>query len=635
MKRTVPLLITAVVGIVLIISSFIPYTEEWGEKVAVWFDVLAAIAFVLGGGNLMKVHLKKISDLRAGWGYSAITLIAFFATLIIGLTKWRAKPAAKQEFYGETFVKLDLSDLPKNATITISGTIPQHPEGKPLPATVREQLSEKDGKVQFIGWMDEDQKKDLIKHREHLEWQCLVEKLAEKSKPPAPFQKKLHYRAKHGSLSFEGAMSSTNRDALIAMNSGNSSWETAIDTLYKLTNRETEFQFRFLPHQFAASGSTEARFEKPKPIEQFNATKSTTDIITYQFNNKRLKLKGPLTVSQRAELEQKAAVLFPLAMPLMNEDHRNTFLHSLQEKPDEKLNEEQLEEFHRILDGTWNSKSLIGTLEAAGKGKREKKSYCEMYEEKKAGVKVIDPLHPAGEDVSLSGYQKRILRDREKKLTINVDQLVLLLRASDEFSPAQEAALKGFFAKVPSQAERNKKLGLALLAKGALTPRQRIILFQEWEDEFRWKQQIGQLFLASQQTKYPWSGDYRGHGTPFWWIYEYVFKPLTATMFAMLAFYVASASFRAFRAKNFEAILLLGTAFIILLGRTSIGVSLTSHFTGAFSFLQLDQLYGFIMGYFNTAGNRAIMIGIALGIASTSLKVIIGVDRSYLGSQED
>jgi hypothetical protein len=41
------------------------------------------------------------------------------------------------------------------------------------------------------------------------------------------------------------------------------------------------------------------------------------------------------------------------------------------------------------------------------------------------------------------------------------------------------------------------------------------------------------------------------------------------------------------------------------------------------------------MQVFNTAGTRAIMIGIALGIASTSLKVLLGVDRSYLGSAEE
>jgi hypothetical protein len=36
---------------------------------------------------------------------------------------------------------------------------------------------------------------------------------------------------------------------------------------------------------------------------------------------------------------------------------------------------------------------------------------------------------------------------------------------------------------------------------------------------------------------------------------------------------------------------------------------------------------------FTTAGNRAIMIGIALGIVATSLRVLLGLDRSYLGKE--
>ncbi|MDA0975535.1 MAG: hypothetical protein O2927_06170, partial [Planctomycetota bacterium] len=110
--------------------------------------------------------------------------------------------------------------------------------------------------------------------------------------------------------------------------------------------------------------------------------------------------------------------------------------------------------------------------------------------------------------------------------------------------------------------------------------------------------------------------------------------PLTSTMFAMLAFYVASAAFRAFRAKNVEAVLLLGTAFIILLGRTFAGVVLTGWIPadGAFAGLRLENLSVYVMQVFNTAGNRAIIIGIALGIASTSLKILLGIDRSYLGS---
>ena len=130
-------------------------------------------------------------------------------------------------------------------------------------------------------------------------------------------------------------------------------------------------------------------------------------------------------------------------------------------------------------------------------------------------------------------------------------------------------------------------------------------------------------------------GSYREFGKPFQWLYEFTFIPLTATMFSMLAFFVASAAFRAFRAKNFEAFLLLGTAFIILLGRTFAGVFLTGWLPDALAGLRIENLTVDIMRVFNTAGNRAIMIGIALGIVSTSLKVILGVDRSYLGSGEE
>ena len=46
MKRTVPLLITALGGFILIAAYFIPYTQSWGESVAIWFDILASIAFI-------------------------------------------------------------------------------------------------------------------------------------------------------------------------------------------------------------------------------------------------------------------------------------------------------------------------------------------------------------------------------------------------------------------------------------------------------------------------------------------------------------------------------------------------------------------------------------------------------------
>ena len=87
MKRNIPLLVATIAGFVMIVAYFIPYTEDWGEVVGIWFDILAAIAFILGGGNLLKVHLRKVSDQAAGWAYSVITLIAFLFTLIVGLFK--------------------------------------------------------------------------------------------------------------------------------------------------------------------------------------------------------------------------------------------------------------------------------------------------------------------------------------------------------------------------------------------------------------------------------------------------------------------------------------------------------------------------------------------------------------------
>jgi len=151
---------------------------------------------------------------------------------------------------------------------------------------------------------------------------------------------------------------------------------------------------------------------------------------------------------------------------------------------------------------------------------------------------------------------------------------------------------------------------------------------------------LGKIGVAPspQFPDYTWSGQYRQTGSAFWFMYQYAFQPLTATIFALLAFYIASAAFRAFRAKNLEANLLLGTAFIILLGRTFAGVALTDWIDPAnwegfryLTGLRLENLTVYIMAVFNTAGNRAIMIGIALGIVATSLKILIGVDRSYLG----
>ncbi|MBD3673970.1 MAG: hypothetical protein HUJ26_10645 [Planctomycetaceae bacterium] len=132
---------------------------------------------------------------------------------------------------------------------------------------------------------------------------------------------------------------------------------------------------------------------------------------------------------------------------------------------------------------------------------------------------------------------------------------------------------------------------------------------------------------------YVWSGDYQAEGSAFWWVFSYVYVPLASTMFATLAFYISSAAFRAFRANNIEASLLLMTALLVLVAQTSSGPMLTDFIPddSSYAIFKVENIKGMLVNLFNTLGTRAIMIGIALGVVSTSLKVLLGVDQSYLG----
>ena len=113
-------------------------------------------------------------------------------------------------------------------------------------------------------------------------------------------------------------------------------------------------------------------------------------------------------------------------------------------------------------------------------------------------------------------------------------------------------------------------------------------------------------------------------GRLYTWTYNYIFAPCNATMFALLAFYIASAGFRAFRARNTEAALLLGAGIILLLGRAPIGRLIYD---------SLPEVANWIIDVPNNAGRRAIIMGAALGAIVTGLRVILGMERQHLGSE--
>lgn len=132
---------------------------------------------------------------------------------------------------------------------------------------------------------------------------------------------------------------------------------------------------------------------------------------------------------------------------------------------------------------------------------------------------------------------------------------------------------------------------------------------------------------------------------PFMWLYKYMIIPLQATMFATLAFFIFSAAYRAFRIRNLAATLLLIAASLVMLGNVPLGGSIWRELCLFLHLLfpatDLNALYrielfprikDWLMAIPQAASGRGIGIGLALGGVAMSLRIILGIERTYLSS---
>jgi hypothetical protein len=127
------------------------------------------------------------------------------------------------------------------------------------------------------------------------------------------------------------------------------------------------------------------------------------------------------------------------------------------------------------------------------------------------------------------------------------------------------------------------------------------------------------LFVTS-FSGFMWGTD---AGTPYMWLFANVQMPMSATMFSLLAFYIASAAYKAFRAKSPQATVLLLAAFIVMLGQVPLGASISKW---------IPESAQWILNVPNLAAKRGIATGVGLGMTATSLKILLGIERTYLGS---
>lgn len=100
--------------------------------------------------------------------------------------------------------------------------------------------------------------------------------------------------------------------------------------------------------------------------------------------------------------------------------------------------------------------------------------------------------------------------------------------------------------------------------------------------------------------------------TPIWeFLYYKIFVNVNASIFSLLAFFIASAAYRAFKARTLESTLLLAAGLLVMLGQAPIT---------ALVFPAFSAIREWILAFPNTAGQRGILIGLALGVLAFSVR---------------
>ncbi|QUL99054.1 MAG: hypothetical protein IMF26_03010 [Candidatus Fermentithermobacillus carboniphilus] len=109
---------------------------------------------------------------------------------------------------------------------------------------------------------------------------------------------------------------------------------------------------------------------------------------------------------------------------------------------------------------------------------------------------------------------------------------------------------------------------------------------------------------------------------PYKFIFDYIIVPTGSAIFSLLAFYIGTAAYRAFRAKNAEAAILLVTGCIVMLGKVPLGEKIIPF---------APKWTTWIMEVLNVGGQRGVMIAGAIGFVAVSLRIIIGLERRTYG----
>ncbi len=103
--------------------------------------------------------------------------------------------------------------------------------------------------------------------------------------------------------------------------------------------------------------------------------------------------------------------------------------------------------------------------------------------------------------------------------------------------------------------------------------------------------------------------------TPIYnFLYYKILVNINSSIFSLLAFFIASAAYRAFKVRSLESTILLVAGLLVILGQAPISDLIWPGFS---------VIRDWILAFPNTAGQRGILIGAALGIVVFSVRRLI------------
>ncbi|HIE09060.1 MAG TPA: hypothetical protein EYP65_04350 [Armatimonadetes bacterium] len=125
-------------------------------------------------------------------------------------------------------------------------------------------------------------------------------------------------------------------------------------------------------------------------------------------------------------------------------------------------------------------------------------------------------------------------------------------------------------------------------------------------------------------------------------LFDKALAPLGSTVFSLLAFFIASAAYRAFRVRTTEATLMMAAAVLVMLGQVPLGGLISKGVSGAVGAVPgvgpwlskhvltpdlIPHIKDWLLMVLNAAAQRGIDFGVAVGAMAMSLRVWLSLER--------